>query len=82
MLQFDPDKDALNVAKHKISLAAAAELEILARVTDHRFAELRYRAYGTIDGTAYCLAYTIREGHVRAISLRRARKKEMDQYVR
>jgi uncharacterized protein len=82
MLQFDPDKDAANIIKHNVSLSAAANLVIWARVRDDRFAELRYRAYGTIEGIAYCLAYTIREGAVRAISLRRAHKKEMARYGR
>ncbi len=80
MLQFDPDKDAANIVKHGISLARAADLEILARVSDDRFSEPRFRAYGLIDGLAYCLAYTIRAGAVRAISLRRAHQEEMDRY--
>ena len=82
MLQFDPDKDVANIIKHRISLSEAANLVIIARVRDERFAELRFRAYGEIDGVAYCLAYTIRDGAVRAISLRRAHKKEMVRYDR
>lgn len=81
MLQFDPAKDAANIEKHGVSLARAADLEILARVADNRFEEPRYRAYGLIDGVAHCLAYTVREGAVRAISLRRAHKKEIKRYV-
>jgi uncharacterized DUF497 family protein len=49
-------------------------------VADARFSEPRFRAYGLIDGVAYCLAYTIRGGAVRAISLRRAHRKEMEQH--
>lgn len=81
-IEFDPAKDAANIEKHGVSLARAAELEILARIVDERFEEDRRRAYGLIDGEAFCLAYVIRNGRVRAISLRRAHAKEMRRYVR
>jgi uncharacterized protein len=83
MIEFDADKERTNLAKHRISLARAADLEILATLQDDRFdyGETRYRAWGLIDGDAYCLAFTVREGRVRAISLRRAHAKEMKRYV-
>jgi uncharacterized protein len=80
-IEFDAAKDAANLAKHGVSLARAADLEVFARVVDPRFAERRLRAYGTIDGEAYCLAYTLRNGAVRAISLRRAHAKELRRHV-
>jgi uncharacterized DUF497 family protein len=80
-IEFDSAKDAANIEKHGVSLARAADLEILARVIDSRFAEERRRSYGLIDGVAHCLAYVIREDRVRAISLRRAHSKEMRRYV-
>lgn len=82
-IDFDPAKDALNIAKHGVSLARAADMEILAFVEDDRrnYGEVRYRAWGLIDGQHYCLAFVYRSGQIRAISLRRAHKKEMDQYV-
>ncbi len=80
-IEFDAQKDNLNKVKHGVSLARASDLEILARATDPRFAEPRLRAYGLIDGETYCLAYTLRNGMVRAISLRRAHAKEMRRYV-
>lgn len=76
-IEFDPAKDAANIAKHGISLARAAELEVQAYVADERFAEPRFRLYGLIDGQAYCVAGTMREGTIRVISLRRAHAKEM-----
>lgn len=83
MLRFDPAKDEINVAKHRISLARAADLEILAVLEDTRFdyGETRYRAWGVIDGQPYCLAFTVVDGEVRPISLRRAHSKEMKRYV-
>ncbi len=80
-IEFDSDKDASNIEKHGVSLARAADLEVLARVIDDRFAEERRRACGLIDGVAHCLAYVIRDDRVRAISLRRAHAKEMRRYV-
>ena len=79
--EFDPAKDAANIAKHGVSLARAGELQVVALVADGRFAEPRRRAYGYLDGLAYCLAYTMRGQNIRAISLRRAHQEEMDDYT-
>lgn len=77
-----PAKDAANITKHGVSLALAARLEVVVRLIDDRFDERRLRAYGLIDGATYCLAYTIRNGVVRAISLSRAHLKEYLRHVR
>jgi len=82
-IEFDPTKDATNIAKHSISLARAADMEILKFIEDERtdYGETRYRAWGLIDGKPHSLAFTYREGRVRAISLRPAHKKEFNRYV-
>lgn len=51
-IEFDPDKDVANIAKHGVSLALAGDLDILAFIEDDRndYGEIRYRAWGTIDG--------------------------------
>lgn len=81
---FDPAKDEVNLAKHGVSLARAVDLEIVAVAPDDRrdYGEPRTRAFGVIDGEAYCLVFTVRDGQVRAISLRRAHMKEYRRYVR
>lgn len=83
-IEFDADKDKANIAKHGISLSCAADLDMLAVLRDDRFAygEERFRAWGLIDGEAYCLAFTTRGDRVRAISLRRAHTKEVKRHVR
>lgn len=83
MAGFDPSKNAMNLAKHGISLARWVDLDILAVVGDDRFeyGEPRYRGYGLIDGLAYCLVFTIRDGQYRPISLRRAHAKEMKRHA-
>jgi uncharacterized DUF497 family protein len=80
-IEFDPTKDALNVAKHEISLARAAETDIHAQILDARYEEPRYRLYGLIDGPWYCAAATDRGNSVRIISLRRAHAEEVEAYV-
>jgi uncharacterized DUF497 family protein len=51
MSDFDPAKEAINLAKHRISLARWVDLKISATVPDSRFdyGEPRYRAYGLLD---------------------------------
>lgn len=82
-IEFDPAKDQANIAKHGISQARTADIEILAFIRDDRneYGETRYRAWGLIDGMAHCLAFTDRNGTLRAISLRRAHRKEMDRHA-
>jgi uncharacterized DUF497 family protein len=81
-IEFDPDKDAANIAKHGISLARAVDLEGAVVVRDDRFAgEQRYRLYGRIGGEPFCLAAVLRGGIVRAISLRRSHSKEFNRHV-
>ena len=81
-IEFDPNKDEANIAKHGVSLVRTADLEILAVMRDARFtSEMRFRAFGLIDGAPHCLAFTMRGALVRAISLRRAHAKEMRRYL-
>lgn len=81
---FDPTKDAANVRKHRLSLADAAEFDMANAVVrvDDRFdyGEVRYRAFGRVDGEARCLVFTVDNGSVRVISYRRAHEKEMRRY--
>ncbi len=83
-IEFDPAKDAENIAKHGLSLAEAARFEMSEAVVmvDDRFdyLETRRRAYGRMDGLGHCLIFTYRENSVRVISFRRAHEKEMRRY--
>ena len=81
-IEFDLAKDALNIEKHGISLARAADMDLRAYVPDDRCGEPRFRLYGFIDGIAHCVAGTERNGVVRVINVRRAHRKEMHLYVR
>lgn len=83
IIEYDPAKEEANIQKHGISLERASDLDILALLEDDRntYGEIRYRAWGLIDEQPHCLAFTYRDGHVRAISLRRAHRKEFERYV-
>ena len=81
-IEFDPEKDQANLAKHGVSLARAVDLIDVIVVKDERFDEPRFRLYGAIDGVAHCAAVTMRGGVVRVISLRRAHRKEMRRHGR
>jgi len=82
-IDFDEEKDQANIAKHGVSLAWAGDFEILRFIEDDRqdYGEVRYRAWGTIDKVPHALVFTVREGRIRAISLRRAHSKEIRRYA-
>ena len=51
-IEFDPAKDAANIAKHGVSLGQAVDLVIVKAEPDLRFdyREFRYRAFGLLGG--------------------------------
>jgi uncharacterized DUF497 family protein len=82
-ISFDPVKDASNIAKHGLSFAEfdGFDADPVILVDDrYEYGEIRYRAFGRIDGKGHCLVFTITEMGLRAISFRRARDKEMRRY--
>ena len=83
-VEFDEEKDRANTAKHGISLARTSDFEPLLILVDDRldYGEARYRAWGTIDGRYHALAFMLRSGRLRAISLRRAHAREIDRLWR
>jgi uncharacterized DUF497 family protein len=76
-IEFDPDKEAANVEKHKISLKRAAGFETRTVEWVVRNGETRLYCLGILDGRIYSLTFTFRRNAVRAISLRRAHMKEL-----
>lgn len=81
--EFDPEKDAANLAKHGLSFKEAQELwqdpnllEIPAKEMD----EPRTLIIGKIAGRHWAAIVTHRPPNIRIISVRRARDKEIDLY--
>lgn len=83
-IAFDPDKDLINRTKHGLSLAEADGFDLAGAVveTDDRrdYGEVRYRAFGRVEGEGRCLVFSVRSGVIRIISYRRAHEKEMRRY--
>lgn len=76
-IEFDPEKDATNIAKHGISLARVAEFETRQFRRIVRGGEVRVQAFGLIDGLLFTVIFTFRRNALRPISLRRARLSEV-----
>lgn len=79
----DPDKSAANRAKHGIDFDEAQALwddEALITAPARPQDEVRWLAVGRIDGRHWAAVYTMRDGAVRIISVRRARREEIDAY--
>ena len=83
-IEFDPAKDAINIAKHGLSLADAAAFEIedaVVRIDDrYDYGEVRFRAFGRVSGQGRCLVFTWSASTIRVISYRRVHEKEMRRY--
>lgn len=82
---FDPDKDAVNIEKHGVSLgfggevlADSSRLDIL----DVRFdyAEERFVSYGKVEGRVWVCVFTVRGENYRVISVRKANDRETRRY--
>lgn len=83
-IEFDPKKNAINIAKRGVSLARAAEIKPMLVKYDQRFnyGEERMVLFGYIDDAPHCLCYVERSGMIRAISLRRMHQKEFRRHVK
>lgn len=84
-ITFDPAKDKTNRAKHGVSLELATELtwpEVLIKPDARRdYGELREIGYGVIDNRLYCVVFTQRIDNIHVISLRKANRREVQNYV-
>jgi uncharacterized DUF497 family protein len=81
--EYDPRKSAANKRKHGIDFVEAQVLwddadllEIPARTED----ELRFLVIGLIAGKHWSGVITYRDERIRIISVRRARKEEVEAY--
>lgn len=82
---FDPAKEAINIAKHGVSLIEASRLDWSAALewTDTRkdYGELRQCALVTLADRVFFVAFVDRADGRRVISLRKANQREFDRYV-
>ncbi len=84
-VQYDADKDVINLKKHGVSLQAAENFDMitaLLEVDDREdYGELRYNAIGFLSAALYSLTFTVRDEEIRPISLRCATKIERNRYA-
>ena len=82
--EWDPGKDAANVAKHDVDFATAARAfsaPMLRRPDDRRdYGEKRWIALAVIDGIVIVIVYTVRSERIRVISARKASRNEKTIY--
>ena len=85
LIEFDPVKDKLNIAKHGVSLALAGKLDWDAALVwrDDRFEyeDLRMIALAPETNTLYFVVFVDHGEARRIISLRRAERREVKHYV-
>ena len=83
--EFDPAKDARNVAERGLSLALAPYVfDGLVHLVDddrHDYGERRQIAYGLIRGRLFVCVFTDRGDVRRVISLRKANSREVEAYA-
>ena len=76
LITYDPGKNAVNEAKHGVSLALARKIDwdSVEAEQDFRlnYGEDRYIAQTLIDGRLHVVVFVIRDDALRIISLRKA----------
>ena len=83
-LEFDPLKDAANLAKHGVSLGVAELFD-----WEHEpvqpaktvGGEPRWKILATVDGTLFAAIFTVRGAVARIISVRQASRTERRHYA-
>jgi len=81
--EFDDDKSKANLAKHGIDFEAGQELwqdPDLLEIQAKTEGEPRFLIIGRIGVKHWSAVVTYREGRIRLISVRRARKREVELY--
>ena len=83
-IEFDPAKDAVNVAKHGVSMALAERIcwpDVLCMPDSRRdYGELREIGFAVIDERLYVVVFVQRGEKMRIVSLRKANRREVKLY--
>jgi uncharacterized DUF497 family protein len=83
-ITFDPAKNERNLRERGIDFRLTAEFEFATAVymqdTRKDYGEIRIRALGYIGETLHALVFTMRGNALRVISLRKAKRRERNQY--
>lgn len=84
-IEFDPEKDRANHAKHGVSLALAKKFEwddaVIWQDVRKNYGEMRFNAYGYVGLRLYALTFVKRGVRTRIISMRKANTREVAAYA-
>lgn len=85
-IEFDDNKNIINIGKHGISLndTKLIEWDTLWALQDSRYdyGEIRMIGYAYIGLRLHCIVYTDRNEIRRVISVRKANKREIKRYAK
>lgn len=83
-IEYDPSKNERNIERRGLSFDLAIGFDFKTAVIRpdlrRNYGEDRYQAYGMIGSRLYFLAFSLRNGAVRVISLRKANAREVRFY--
>jgi len=86
--EWDPEKNASNIQKHRLSFEEAASIFSGPVLTgqDENAGEYREKSFGLLGGSVVvCVIHTDRNGKIRIISARKAtpnERKHFDEYLK
>lgn len=84
-ITYENSKNTANIAKHDVSLVLAKDLDwsnVMAYVDTRRdYKEVREVGFGIISERLYCVVFTQRGDAMHIISMRKANKREVRDYV-
>lgn len=86
-IEFDADKDAINLFKHKLPLSFGRRVfadvdHVIVSSFREDDREERYKAIGLVEGKLYTVVHTWRDEVARLISVRRSNDNEQRRYYR
>ena len=83
-IEFDPAKNAKNIAERSLSFSLAADLDWTTSITyeDTRkeYPESRFISLAFLDNRLHVICYALIENGIRVISFRKANKREQKAY--
>jgi len=85
MWDWDEAKRAQTLARRGLDFALVRDFELASALirpdTRRDYGELRFRAFGVIDGHLHVIVFTPRHDRLRLISLRRANERERRRWL-
>ncbi|MEM9050281.1 MAG: BrnT family toxin [Pseudomonadota bacterium] len=82
--EWDTDKASDNQQRHGVAFDAAKEFDfksaLTVKDTRYDYGETRWRSLGMVGARLHVIVYTLREGTIRVISLRKANAREQKEY--